>query len=453
MFRAVTEGWKRTMTGARYGSAKRGSATLSTCKAVTGRILFVLAAAMVVAGNLFAEPAAFDPGAVFPILPWSPLHGWKPPFEVAHNEGLASMKACNFTIAGFARPEDLPECERLGLAAIVIPDSGFIAGKEWRNLSDAAIDRMVRSIVEKTKNSPAVMGYFLCDEPGASSFPALAKAVAAVKKYAPGKLAYINLFPDYATLGAKDVSQLETPTYAEYLERYTAEVKPQFVSYDNYMVQYSLDLREPAKAASYYKNLLDVRRVALASAIPFWNIVSSNQVRKFTTIPSPANLAHQAYTTLAAGGRGLSWYTYYAGGYGYAPVDSAGAKTVVWHHLSDVNREVAVIGPVMSRLASTGVWFTSPPPVEGLPVKPGGLVRAVSADVPLMIGEFEGADRTGYIMVVNLSLERSARFAVETTGARRIADALSAEDGSWRPVSMIAGYWLTAGEGVLLRFR
>ncbi len=54
----------------------------------------------------------------------------------------------------------------------------------------------------------------------------------------------------------------------------------------------------------------------------------------------------------------------------------------------------------------------------------GGLVRAVSADVPLMIGEFEGADRTGYIMVVNLSLERSARFAVETTGARRIADAL-----------------------------
>ncbi len=275
-------------------------------------------------GNLFAEPAAFDPGAVFPILPWSPLHGWKPPFEVAHNEGLASMRLVTSPspVSPVRRP---PECERLGLAAIVIPDSGFIAGKEWRNLSDAAIDRMVRSIVEKTKKvrlswdtSSATNGSIVVSRPRQGGRGG--------EKVRAGKLAYINLFPDYATLGAKDVSQLETPTYAEYLERYTAEVKPQFVSYDNYMVQYSLDLREPAKAASYYKNLLDVRRVALASAIPFWNIVSSNQVRKFTTIPSPANLAHQAYTTLAAGGRGLSWYTYYAGGYGYAPVDSAAQR-------------------------------------------------------------------------------------------------------------------------------
>ena len=155
----------------------------------------------------------------------------------------------------------------------------------------------------------AIMGYFIMDEPGAGDFPALAKAVAAVMKYAPGKLAYINLFPDYATLGAIDNSQLGTATYTEYLERFVNEVHPQLISYDNYMVQYSSDLKNRSTAASYYHNLLEVRRVAQEHHLPYLNIVSANQIQPQTTIPSPANLAFQAYTTLAAGYRGVTWYT------------------------------------------------------------------------------------------------------------------------------------------------
>ena len=162
------------------------------------------------------------------------------------------------------------------------------------------------------------------DEPGAPAFPALAKAVAAVKKYAPGKLAYINLFPSYATVGAPDQSQLGTATFTEYLERFVNEVKPQIISYDNYMVQYSDDLADKTKAAIYYADLLEIRRVAKKYDLPFWNIVSCNQIRKQTTVPSPANLAFQAYTTLAAGGRGVSWYKYYQDGYAYAPIDESG---------------------------------------------------------------------------------------------------------------------------------
>src|SRR5258707_3301441 len=105
------------------------------------------------------------------------------------------------------------------------------------------------------------MGYFIMDEPGVSDFPALAKAVAAVKKYAPGKLAYINLFPDYATLGAPDTSQLGATNYTEYLERFVTEVKPQLLSYDNYSVQYSDDLKKANVAASYFRNLLEILRI------------------------------------------------------------------------------------------------------------------------------------------------------------------------------------------------
>ena len=117
--------------------------------------------------------------------------------------------------------------------------------------------------------------------------------------------------------------------------------------------------------------LLSVRQAALKHDLPFWNIVSSNQIRKATTIPSPANMALQAYTTLAAGGRGLSWYTYYQGSYAYSPIDGEGNRTDTWRYLQVINRQVRTLGPIMNRLNSTGVFFSPPAPAASLPLLPG----------------------------------------------------------------------------------
>src|SRR5205814_5722787 len=130
-------------------------------------------------------------------------------------------------------------------------------------------------------------------------------------------MAYINLFQDYATLGAPDISQLGTSNYSEYLERFVSEVKPQVLSYDNYSIQYSDDLKKADVGASYFRNLLEVRRIGKKYRLPCLQIVASNQLRRGHTIPSPANLLLQAYTTLAAGYRGVTWYTYSSRGYKY----------------------------------------------------------------------------------------------------------------------------------------
>jgi len=390
----------------------------------------------------------------FPILPWSPYHGWWKPFVLQRTNGLESIADCQFNMAGFVWPEDLRRCEKLGLGAILLPAAEDVISpgyrREWKKLSDEEIDRRVREIVRAAGRNRAVKGYYIMDEPGVTDFPALGKAVAAVKKHAPGKLAYINLFPNYATLGAPNMSQLGTPNYTEYLERFVAEVQPQVISYDNYMVQYSEDLKDPAKAASYYRNLLEVRRVALAHGLPYLNIVSANQIRPVTPIPSPANLQFQAYTTLAAGYRGVTWYNYFGPGYKYTPIDPAGRKTLTWVYLRDVNSQVAALAPVMSRLTSTGVFFTAPAPVNGLPLLPGGLVEAVSCPTPVMIGEFRHANGDDYIMVVNLSLERSARFTFQTTQPRKTIQIVSSVDGSLSPFDQKDGLWLTAGQGALL---
>jgi hypothetical protein len=295
------------------------------------------------------------------------------------------------------------------------------------------------------------MGYFLTDEPGVLDFPALAKAVAAVKKLAPSKLAYINLFPDYATLGAPDISQLGTGSYTEYLERFVREVKPQVISYDNYRIQYSHDQKDPALAASYYNNLLEVRRIALKYDLPFWNIVGSNQILPGTPPPSPASLLFTAYTSLAAGAQGLTWYTYYSAGYKYAAVDKDGSRTATWSYLKMVNEQVKILGPFMRPLKSTGVYFTSPPPVKLLPVLPGELVEEVTSGTPVMVGEFSGPAGQRWVMLVNLSLERSTQLKFKPRGNYAGMRSVSPVDGSLSPLEADHSLWLTPGQGVLIK--
>ena len=387
------------------------------------------------------------PSGEFPILNWD-LPQWSEQAFASPEYGLKSLRRCGFSVAAFVRPQHLPEAQKLGLWCIVAPREFPIP---WRKLSDEQIESTVKQLVDSAADNKMAVGYFLADEPGAPDFAALGKAVAAVKRLAPGKLAYINLFPDYATLGAPDLSQLGTNSYQEYLEEYVAQVKPQFISYDNYRIAISNDQKDAAVAASYYNNLLDVRGVAMEHDLPFWNIVLSNRLRADMPVPSPANLLLQAYTTLAAGAKGLTWYTYYSPGYDYTPIDKAGHPTATWSHLKMVNEQAKTIGAILQPLNSTGVYFTSPQPAASLPKLPGKLVQNATCATPLMIGEFTGgADQ--YALIVNLSLRDSAQFTIMPANPRAQLRQVSPVDGSLQPMEAKNSMWLAAGQGVLLKF-
>ncbi len=388
----------------------------------------------------------------FPIMPW----------DCPYNEDeMKSVAECNFTVAGFIKPKLLPTAEKLGLKAIIAnPLDNEPWEKKWQDVPDAMIGPQIEQMVKTAGKSRAVIGYFLNDEPGTPQFHSLGKAVEALRKYAPGKLAYINLFPGYATIGAPDQSQLGADSFTDYLEKYIAAVKPDFLSYDDYMVTYSDNFLDRDLGAVYFKDLLEVRRVSLKHGIPFWNVVCSNRIRPTAIVPSPANLLFQAYTTIAAGGRGLSWYTYHDRTYGYAPLDASGRRTDTWSYLQMVNHQMKVLGPMMNRLKSTGVFFTSPM-TDACPALPGRLVTSVesrasrqgSSDVspPIMVGEFEGEDGSDYVMLVNLSFEKSANTVLRTGKDYSKREAISAQDGTAMPLDEKNGRWLVPGGGVLIR--
>ncbi len=359
-----------------------------------------------------AAPGAGDSHAsvreFIALMPWDTLR--ECPGVLTIDEAARGMKECGLNLAGMVRGQHLDVCHRHGLRALV--KDPRVSGYDWRNVDPEQVDRNIRELVAEVGSHPAVFGYYVKDEPSAQEFPGLAVVVKALAKYAPGKLAYINLFPDYATINNADrVGQLGTESYEEYLDRFIESVPTPVVSYDNYSIEKDYTVRP-----SYYRNLLSVRRAALEGGRIFWNVVTSNQVRPFRASPTRASLAFQAHTTLAAGGRGVAYYTNYtgddtlpgAGGYAHGPLWNF-RPTPTWEYLRDVNHGVQAWLPVLARLESTGVYFGPNPPVDGLPALPGRIVAGVESDRPTMVGEFADPKGAAYTMVVNLDLTQEAR--------------------------------------------
>jgi hypothetical protein len=158
----------------------------------------------------------------------------------------------------------------------------------------------------------------------------------------------------------------------------------------------------------------------------------------------------QAWTTLAAGGRGVSWYKYEQTGYLYCPIDTQQGRTATWSYLAMVNRQLKVIGPIVNSLRSVGVYFTASP-LESAPKLPGKLVSKLEADQPIMIGEFASkGEAVDHAILVNLSLERTALVHLQEAAGLEMIESYSPEDAHLARCG--PELHLPAGQGVLLRF-
>jgi hypothetical protein len=371
------------------------------------------------------------PPEQFAILPWGGTPG-----DAATLQGI---RDCGFNLAGFVAPEALDAVQAAGLKALVSDGSTHVGDAE-ASLDDAEIARRVEALVARVKGHPAVYGYYLRDEPSARPFPGLGKWAAAFQQAHPEALPYINLFPNYAS-----PDQMGTATYDEYVDQFVATVKPRFISYDHYALMDDGGLR-----GGYFQNLESVRRAALANNLPFWNIVLSNSHFHYAE-PSDGGLRFQAYTTLAHGARGISYFTYFAphvGNYRLAPIDQFGHKTPTWEMLRSVNLQIQKLVPTYVRLKSVNV-FHHPNVPEGCRGLDSSRFLTALDGGDLLAGEFEGPAGEPYVLIVNKDLHNSTAFGFTPKVAGSIS-VISAYTG--QPVSFGGEQvWLAAGQGMLLR--
>ena len=380
------------------------------------------------AESLGLEPLTL-PDDFYLVYPWDQVDvtSWSNHYKDDPAKSFARMAQSAFSVPAFVTQEDIPAAKEAGFHCLLVSmGTGDI---DLINGTEEEVDAFVKQRVASTKDDPDVLGYYIIDEPGAKKFPVLGMFVAAVKKYAPGKLAYINLFPSYAsTIGADVDSQMQTYTFTEYLERYVQEVKPQFISYDNYMVEYSEDMTDKGRAAIYWRDLLEVRRVAQKYGLPWWNIVSSMAIRENSSPPNMSRMALQAYTSLAAGANALGWFLFF--GLTYGPTDQQDENTLTWQIQRDVNEQTVTLGKILNRFRSTNVWFSEP--TGNLPGNPGDLLRGVNLSYQeeikdkvgtpaVMVGEFRAkAAAQKAVMLVNLDVGRSITASLDLKEAGTI---------------------------------
>jgi hypothetical protein len=401
-------------------------------------LFFVLLAAAV------SAPAAMPPRYVnphdFAIMPWD-----SSPSDPAQ---LQLMKEAGLNISGFCAPKDLPAVLAAGLTCFV--SDPRVNGYDWLKMPpDSELRKNVAAAAHEVENNPAVLGFFLRDEPGVDMMPGLGRVASLLVEAAPEKWPYVNLFPTYASN-----AQLAAPDYETYLRRFVESVHPPFISWDNYSVV------EGEMRDRFYTNLELVRRQSLESKIPFWNIILANTLFNYME-PSDATFSLQVYSTLAYGGRGIEYFTYFTpqvDNYRLSAIDQFVNRTATWDMLRRINYQIHALAPTMIRLRSTGVYHSPDVPPQGHSLSESRLVQDVRVSTSdlrhptpchFLLGEFEDAQGRPYLMLVNKDLQQSFhfRFHLKQEGKKLIwISPFTGEDGGDTPAG-----WLAPGGGILLR--
>lgn len=323
-------------------------------------------------------------------------------------------------------------------------------------LDDPTQRAKLDALISRVRNHPALYSYFITDEPSASSFAALGKLVAYLRQIDPAHLAYINLFPTYATneqLGTKGDA---VTAYKKYLRQYIDVVKPSLVSYDHY--QFAQNGDNP----DYFLNLKLVRRAAMDAHIPWLNIVQASTWTPAMRVPTADELRYLVYTTLAYGAQGISYYVYTAAGHDGGIARADGAPTALYHPLTQLNREFVAIAKELQPLRSLAVYHagSAPPGAEPLPEKApfrfDPTVAAAAFHPPerargFVLGYFGTSDKPTHVVAVNLDYK--AEQTASLVGPSRL-EAFDAKTGRWTEAgSAHLEMRLAPGGGKLVRLR
>lgn len=376
----------------------------------------------------------------FIIFPWgslpnSPVNGqWGDIKDI--NEMMRNLYDCGLNTSGFTDIQNLKYIRSNHLAGIIT--AGIDTTQDiTQEKADETIRKLMESIVDSEVRE-AVHAIYICDEPSALLFPRLRIWSEAIKKQ--GVLPYINLFPDYASAEA-----LGTIDYNEHLDKYIDICKPRYISYDNYSLFEGGRLDEDR----FFGNMELVRHKTLQAGIPFWNVILSNAHFNYAE-PSDATLAIQVYSTLAYGGKGIGYFTYYTpqvGNYRLAPIDRFGYQTKTWEMMRNINLQIHSLIPVYGKLKSINVFHTGDIPRNGQDIESAKLVKSVS-DNSLLVGEFSHPDGKPYVMIINKNMHSSITFDMEFKEEGRVMVVSQFNQG--RVPFRGEQKWLAPGCGVLL---
>ena len=372
-------------------------------------------------------------------------------------EQLRQMKEAGLNASGFCRVADLDRVRDAGLACFV--SDPRIEGLNWEKLPpEDTIRTNIAALKREVGSRPEVLGFLLRDEAPAALMPGLGRVAGLLREAMPDKWPYVNVFPYRVSS-----RYMGSPDFESYMKAFTDAVQPPFLSYDNY------SLIGGEMLDYFYTNLDFMRRWAFRLGKPFWNCILANAHFVYME-PTDATFHLQVYGTLAYGGRGIQYFTYFnptEGSFRSSAIDPFGNKTATWEMLRRINNELHVLAPVMLQLHSTGVYHSPDVPDQGKHLSESRWVKQVEMTrqfdewaapetiLPpisgrLLLGEFEDGRGRPYLMVVNKNLQHSFRISIRLRESSHKLMRVSPFNGQEEAFGVDADF-IAPGAGILLR--
>ena len=365
-----------------------------------------------------------------------------PPEKYTSLERYHEIKEAGFTIA--FPPLHTPSvemnrkildfCQQVGLKA-TIADTRMVT-----SLDAADARGKLDAIVNDYSAHPALYGYFVVDEPAAGAFKGLADVVAYLREKDPKHAGFINLFPTY---GPPFEPQHGTATYEQYVDRFVDTVRPRVLSYDHYPFVTGLDRPQ------YFFNLAVIRNAAARAKLPFWQICQVVQHYDYRQL-TEGELRFQAMQTLAFGGRGLLWYTYWYPGelnatVKHAMIEYDGSRNVNYERIKRINADAKAIGDELLPANSWATYHVGPGGEYAMPAGVNSPVEIESAG-KLTVGVFHHSDGRTLALVANRDYGAATPIA-----ARKVDAAFDPRAKKWSDATSPIMRELAPGDAVLLQ--
>ncbi|MBR2838055.1 MAG: hypothetical protein IKE55_04705 [Kiritimatiellae bacterium] len=413
---------------------------------------------------VFAMALAASAADELPIVGYGGFSAVAPDIEMRYREA----RECGLTalMQGFGDAAQVRKCldaaQRAGIKLIL----------SNRKLFEADGSQLAADV----KGHPALMAYYVRDEPNADDFANLGRAVRAIQAVDSAHPCIVNWFG--RVNGARMQYWYHVPTFEEYTGRFLKQVPTPILSFDQYPVLnpglFPTPTFRPAMGdchlqTNWYHSLETVLDVSKRSGRPYWAFAISCALRHQPgndyPIATEGHLRLQQNSNLAYGAQGLWYYSYHASpknpgkmfSQGH-PVASDGRRSTVYDRMRRVNAELqrrafAFLGAKVERVRHTGVpWPGGDVRLDGRFVPPGTAVLE-PGDLPKWVTSLETPDGGAvvsrlanggreYLAVVNRSPDKELTLKIGLApGAKRVRD-----DGAVVDAALYtAEYWLDPG--------
>jgi hypothetical protein len=341
-------------------------------------------------------PAAQAASGYGSALPRFALFGWlSPPREsttVARYRELAAT-GFNVTLPVLGETGTLEDnalrlevTRPLGIRNLLLDNA---LDSVWTNVP-ASLE-LADSIVARYRDDPAFLGYYLGDEPAASTFRRLGEWFDILRERDPAHPAWNSLRPRWL-FASRD-------SFQEYVQEYVDATHPAVLCNN----QYDFTLWGDAQLLT--ENIATLGSIARANGVPFWGIVQLTEHWRYRHVTA-GMLRWQIAQWLAWGASGIGFFTYWT-----PPSDEwtqwqpamiewgTGERTLNYKMVTALNTRLAPLGNTLAGMQWTATTHAGSVPPGGVPFTPDSVLTAVEGRATL--GWFADSTFAVYLFVAN----------------------------------------------------